>query len=96
MDDDIEEVVDWRWSKLDPTFFGLHASVLLIIPVFLISMWTFGATQHWKMLMSMIFLCCCYVAFLIYIARLAFTPIEYVKYCFYRYVVHGEWSVRQW
>lgn len=88
--------IDWRWSKLDPTFFGLHASVLLMLPILIVSTWIFGSTGHYNILAFIAFLCASYVAFLIFIARQSFTPIEYIKYCFYRFVIKGEWVVRRW
>ena len=42
--------IDWRWSKLDPTFFGLHASVLLMLPILIVSTWIFGSTGHYNIL----------------------------------------------
>lgn len=95
MDDDFNKI-DWRWSKLDPTFFGLHASVLLTLPILIVSVWIFGSTHHYNILKFIIFLCAIYVGFLIHIARRSFTPIEYIKYCFYRFIINGEWIVRRW
>lgn len=84
-------MIDYRWSKLSPTFFGFHASLLLFAPMWFAS-FIFGPPWPWIVFIIAVL----YAVYLFIGQRKKFGPVEFARYLWCRFVLRFEWKVREW
>ncbi len=84
-------MIDYRWSKLSPNFFGLHPSFLLFFPVWLASVSTSGGLGYVVFTVAIL-----YIVYLLLAGRRQLGPLEYASYLWCRFVLGFEWRVREW
>lgn len=80
--------VDWRWTSQPLTFFGIHISITLFFPLFLICM-------HFSYLRILYVICLiAYVVFLFVCKSRKVTPLEYARMIVVRSVYRRQWGAR--
>lgn len=84
-------MIDYRWSKLTPNFYGLHPTVLLFFPLWLVS-FAIGGSLPTIVVVCAVF----YIVFLILGGRRQLGPGEFLNYLWCRFILRFEWRVREW
>lgn len=84
-------MIDYRWSKLTPNIFGLHPTIALFFPAWLVS-FAFGSPMPSIVAAA----CLIYAVYLIVGARRQLGPAEFMNYLWCRFVLRFEWRVREW
>lgn len=84
-------MIDYRWSKLAPNFFGFHASLLIFAPLWFASFAT-GTSLPWFVFIGAL----AYAVYLFIGNRRQLGPWEYATYLWCRFVLRFEWKVREW
>lgn len=84
-------MIDYRWSKLSPNFFGLHPSVLIFFPAWLASFSTGTNAPYFVFVGAIV-----YIIYLLLGARRQFGPLEFGAYLWCRFALRFEWRVREW
>lgn len=92
-----EESIDWRWTSQPLRFFfGIHLSALAAIPLMMMAVIIKSVSRSESMMavkaIGLIGLL--YLAFVLWAAAWKMTPLEFVKFCWIRYIYRFRWITR--
>lgn len=76
--------VDWRWTAHPLMFLGIHYSVLMFLPLLLIT----------RLSWFTIYALAAYVVFLVYCKRKRLGPFDYIRFLVVRWLYRDTWIVR--
>lgn len=92
-------VPDYRWTGRYLTAFGLHWSILLFFPAFMVSVIFDQALAHFHVILHLwlwdLITTAVYAAFLFVCRLYKLSPGEMIQYCVVRFLWRFHWKVRQ-